>query len=464
MNSIDLARRYAEAGELDESFRIISKLMEDKPNQPGLLILGSYIQWKAKRLGMAYHLGKRAVELAPHDSAAWLNLGTACDDLWLTEESEDAYRMVLKVATNNAQKAMALSNLSALYINTGRFGKAEPLALEALKLNPNSPKAEANLGFALLGQRKWAGWKHYSRALGMQSRQKIKFGDEPDWDGTPGKVVALYGEQGVGDEISFASMIPDAVKDCKRVILETDEKLKGLFQRSFPMAKVYGTRKQKALDWAEEDQKLDASCAIGELGGFYRLSDASFTGEPYLEADPARKLMWKALFASKRKPCIGIAWTGGVQWTGLKYRTLQLEQLKGVMQSIDAHWVSLQYKDAGKEIEAFKKVNPGIDLVQYPFATLTPDYDDTAAMVAELDLVICIQTAVAHLAGGLGKDVWVLLPKNSQWRYSESGDKIPWYKSLRVFRQRSLNDWHGPLGDITHHLRKRFTDETRPAA
>jgi hypothetical protein len=457
MNSLDLARNLAEAGQLDESFRIISKLMEDNPNDSRLLVVASYVQWKAKRLGLAYHLGKRAVDIAPNYSAGWINLGTACDDLWLTDEAESAYRMVLRIDSADPQKAMALSNLAALYINTGRFGKAEPLALEALKLKPDSPKAEANLGFALLGQRKWTGWKHYSRALGMQSRLKVKFGEEPDWDGSPGKVVALYGEQGIGDEISFASMVPDAVKDCKRVIVETDPKLAGLFRRSFSEAKVYGTRKQKqGLNWDEEDRQIDASCAIGELGGFYRLSDESFTGEPYLKADPARRLMWRALFDSKKKPCIGVAWTGGVQWTGQKFRTLSLEQLASVLGSHDAHYVSLQYKDASAEIEAFRKSHPGIDIVQYPFATLTPDYDDTAAMVAELDMVICIQTAVAHLCGGLGKECWVLLPKHSQWRYGESGDTIPWYKSVRVFRQRSLNDWHGPLGEVTGMLRKKY--------
>lgn len=450
------AQTLAEAGELDESFHLINKMLEEEPNNYRLLITGSYIMWKCKRLPVAYHLGKRAVDIAPHDAAAWINYGTACDDLWLTEESEQAYKMVLRLDAEPRQKAMAYSNLAALYVNTGRFKQAEPMAREALKLNPQSVKGEANLGFAMLGQRKWEGWKHYSRSLGMPSRGKVKFGNEPDWDGSKDKVVALYGEQGVGDEISFASMVPDAIRDCRKVVIETEAKLAGLFQRSFPKAKVYGTRRQKeGLDWSVEDQKLDASCAIGELGQFYRTSDDSFTGEPYLVADPIRRVMWRHLFEAKKKPCIGIAWTGGMPWTAQKYRTLTLDQLS-FLKDLDAHFVSLQYKDAEKEIAAYKSQNPGVDLVQYPFATLTNDYDDTAAMVAELDLVIAVQTAAIHLAGGLGKEAWVLLPKTSQWRYAESGETIPWYKSVRVFRQRSLNDWHGPIGEVTGRLRRRF--------
>jgi hypothetical protein len=456
MSKLELARQLAEAGELDDSFAILSKLLEETPNNSSLLILASYIQWKAKRLPMAYHLAKRATDLSPAEPAAWINLGTACDELWLVEEAEQAYRMVLRLGATPAQKSMAYANLSALFINTGRFSEAEPMAKEALKLNPTSPKAEANLGFAMLGQRNWNGWKHYSRALGLTNRIKVKFGDEPDWDGSKDKVVALYGEQGVGDEISFASMVPDAIKDCKKVVLETEPKLKGLFQRSFPKAKVYGTRRQKeGLAWDEEDRKMDASCALGELGGFYRTTDESFTGEPYLVADPERRLMWRALFDSKKKPVIGIAWTGGVPWTAQKYRTLTLDQLT-FLKSIDAHWVCLQYKDASAEIAAYKAKNPEVDLVQYPFATLTPDYDDTAALVAEVDMVVSVQTAVCHLAGALGKDCFVLLPKTSQWRYGETGDRMPWYRSVSVFRQRSLNDWHGPIGEVTGRLRKRY--------
>jgi hypothetical protein len=142
--------------------------------------------------------------------------------------------------------------------------------------------------------------------------------------------------------------------------------------------------------------------------------------------------------------------------TGRKFRTLALEQLKSLLTSQEAHWVSLQYKDASREIKDFRRANPSIDIVQYPGGTLTHDYDDTAALVAELDLVICIQTAVAHLAGGLGKECWVLLPKNSQWRYGQSGDTMPFYKSLRVFRQRALQDWHGPMGEIMGRLTKRY--------
>lgn len=452
------AKQYCEQGRLEDAWIIAEELLEKEPNKANPVILASFVCWKMKRLPVAYHLGIRATQIAPHEATAWINLGIASHEMWLIDEAESAYKTAFRIAKDDSERGMARMNLSALYIDTGRWQEAEKYGKEALKYSPKSEKAKANIGFGLLGQGKWEGWDYYSHSLGLESRLKMKFMEEPDWEGEKGKTVAFYGEQGLGDELSFASMLPEAIKDCKKTIIDCDRKLEGLFRRSFPQAKVYGTRKAKENDgvkWDEEDWKLDASCAFGELGKFYRKTDESFTGEPYLLSDPVRRVMWRKLFDSMKKPVIGIAWSGGIKQTGQKFRTLDMEQLKPLLQSVDAHWVSLQYKDASSEIKAFKKSNPSIDIVQYPWATLTQDYDDTAALVSELDLVISMQTAVCHLAGSLGKECWVLLPKNSQWRYGDTGEKMIWYKSLTVFRQRSLQDWMGPMGEIIGRLRRK---------
>jgi len=450
------ARQMAEGDNPDEAARICYGLLEDHPNDVNAIVILAYTFWKAKRSGAAYQLAMRATQLAPANAVAWINLGLACDELWLIEEAEDAYRMAARLSSDPSHRAMALSNMGALAINTGRFVEAEKHCREALKDNPESIKAKANLGFAQLGQRNWEGWVLYSQSLGFASRRKWKFLNEPDWDGTPGKTVAIYGEQGLGDEISFASMIPAAVKDCAKLVVECDKRLTGLFTRSFPEAKVYGTREQKVINWDKIDRQLDASCAMGELGLFYRKRDEDFDGKPYLVADPDRRMMWRTLFDSKKKPCIGIAWTGGMPWTAKRFRTLNLEMLRPVLEAVEAHWVSLQYEDAGPQIERFRDEHPEIDIAQYAFATLSKDYDDTAAMVAELDMVICVQTAVAHLAGGLGKECHVLLPRTSQWRYGEKGDTMPWYASLRVIRQRELGKWEPAIGEVVGMLRRRY--------
>lgn len=458
MNALDKARGLCESGHLDDAWEICESILAENPNHAPSLILGSYIAWKANKFVIGYTFGKRAVDAAPHEALGWLNLGINANGLWRMEEAEGALKTAIRLAQNKELAGMANMNLAGLCIDFGRFVEAEKYAREALKYSPHSPKAKANLGFGLLGQHKWEGWDYYSYSLGLASREKMKFGEEPDWDGAKGKIVALYGEQGVGDEINFSSMIPDAIKDCEKVIFSCDKKLEGLFKRSFPKAKVYGTRKAKAGDavWDEEDRVIDASLALGELGPIYRRTPESFTGEPFLVADPERRKMWRVLFDGKKKPVIGIAWTGGIENTGRKFRMMNLEMLYPMLKSVDAHWVSLQYKDASKEIAEFKKSHKEIDIVQYGFGTLTPDYDDTAALVAECDLVICVQTAVACLAGALGKECLVMMTKNGQWTYGSSGDTMPFYKSLRVFWQSKLMDWSSPVGEITGLLRKRY--------
>ena len=454
---LDSARGLVESGHLDDAWEICESILAENPNHGASLILASYIGWKAHKYVIGYSFGKRAVDCAPHEALAWLNLALNANSLWREEEAEGALKTASRLAPNKEIRSVVYMNHAGLCIDFGRFKEAEEYARLALKENPSSPKAKANLGFGLLGQHKWHGWDYYSYSLGLQYREKIKFAEEPDWDGAPGQVVAFYGEQGVGDEISFASMLPDAAKDCKKVILSCDKKLEGLFRRSFPQIKVYGTRKAKegAMPWAPEDRQIDASLALGELGQFYRNNDGAFTGEPFLTPDPERRLMWRAVFDRKTKPVIGIAWTGGIENTGRKFRTLTLKMLAPLLKSIDAHWVSLQYKDASEEIRGFKAEHPEVDIVQYPHATLTPDYDDTAALVAELDTVVSVDTSMVYLCGAIGKECWVMLHKLSNWRYGESGETFPWAKSVRLYRQKKLGEWERPIGQIIEALKAR---------
>ena len=132
-----------------------------------------------------------------------------------------------------------------------------------------------------------------------------------------------------------------------------------------------------------------------------------------------------------------------------------------MLSSIDAHWVSLEYKSAAKAIGEFKARHPEIDIHEYPHATLTRDYDDTAALVASLDMVFCVQTAVAHLGGALGVPTWVCVPPTSQWRYGSKGEAVPWYKSVRVLRQVNKT-WD--FKAIGRQIADRFTPALKNAA
>lgn len=440
MNPYQAAADLGEQGKLEAGWKIINKMLIDDPLDVRALVTGSYIMRRLGALPQAYHLARSATQVWPKDSAAWTNLGHAASEMWLVDESERCYKTALACCNGNKSHEKTLwLNLSALYLDNGRFEESEALTRKILKVDPAHANALANLGFCQLALRNWDGWKGYRNTIGSDWRPKVQYKDEPEWDGSPGKVIALYGDQGLGDEISFASMIPDALAVSSKVIIDCDSRLEGLFRRSFPKARVYGTRTAKDAKWDKADWHIDASLPLGQIGEYFRTTDESFPGTPYLIACPDRMRMWKALFSQKAKPVIGIAWTGGVPKTNSRNRRIALDDLLPIF-GLDAHFVSLQYKDSADEIAAFSKKHR-VDLKQYAYGTLTKDYDDTAALIASLGYVVCIQTAVAHTAGALGVPVTVLVPEATQWRYGKSQDSIPWYESLRVVRQQKTGSW-----------------------
>jgi len=437
------AKELSEHGKTDLAWKLMERLLTENPADVRALIMGSWLANKLGKFVEAYLYAKVATDLAPKDASAWTNLGHAASKLWLVEEAERDYHRALQLSQTQHDFTVLWVNLGALYIDTGRFDKALTYVRKVLDVEPTHKNALTNLGFCQLALRDWKGWKGYHGTVGTDWRKKVVYKGEPEWDGTPGKVVALYADQGLGDEISFASMVPDAAQICRKLILDCDGRLAGLFARSFPGVKVYGTRVREEK-WAKEDRDIEASLPLGQIGEFFRTTDDSFPGTPYLVPCPHRVKQWKALFAEKRKPVIGIAWTGGVPKNNARNRRIALTDLLPVFE-LDAHFVSLQYKDAQKEIDALHLEHPDVDLVQYPWATLTDDYDDTAALIAACDYVLCIQTAVAHTAGGLGVPVTVLLPTATTWRYGLKHETIPWYHSLKIIRQQKTGYWSAEI-------------------
>ena len=441
---------------LDEAYIIAKRYLSENPEDTLFLVIMTAVMLNAHKPEIGYYLAEKCCQLAPKEPGTWLNYGMACNDLWFERKAERYYKKGLKFARTPEQESMFHVNIASVMIDTGRFDEAEPHCKKAVEINPDSIKGLANLGFCQLAQRNWKeGWANYRKCIGSEWRPVFKYGNEPLWEGQKGGTLVLYQEQGLGDIISFASMIPDAVKDNK-IILDVEPRLKNLMQRSFPDVKVYGTYRQKTARWDVEDQSPDYSLPMGQIGEYYRQKDSDFDGKPYLVADPDRVLQWKALFETKKKPVIGIAWRGGIPKTGSKFRQWNLEQLLPILESVDAHWVSLQYKDAEKEIEAFKKHHPHIDIVQYPHGTLTNDYDDTVAMIAAMDMVVTMQTAVVHVAGALGVPAWVHVPQNSQWRYGSEGEDFIWADSVKIIRQNKRGYWDDVIKDTAGKLNAHF--------
>ena len=447
------AKSLVQRGEPDEAMDIIDGVLRQNPNDVHAMIMATSILDKARRFPVAYQFAERAVRLAPQISATWTNFGRISEQLCRFEDTEKAYQMAVQLSKKSEALSLNMNNLAAYYVLTGQWELAKKLAKDCLAVDPDNRKAKGNLGVAQLATHEWKeGWINYGQILGTDHRKIIKYRakDEPEWDGTPGKTVVIYGEQGLGDELSFASMLPDAIRVCKKVIVDCDERLVGIFRRSFPQAKFYGTRWKREAAWDAEDMNPDYSIAVGQLGALFRNQDSDFTGDPYLVPDKERHQLWKRHFESKQVPVIGIAWSGGLEWTGERYRRWTLDQLQPLFDSVNAHWVSLQYKDADEEIKSFA----GAEINQYKMATLSKDYDDTAALVSACDLVICMQTSVGHLAAAMGIETWAFVNGICpQWRYG-TGDDVPWYSCMKVFRQERNGYW--PIEDAARVLKLRY--------
>lgn len=410
----------------DEAARQASQLLDKNPDDSLALFLLGTIYNKAERFGLAYSMFLRVVDVKPERAEGWNNVGMVLEGLHQSGKAREAFQEALK---RDPKCPNYPANIALTYLEQKDYKKALEWCERAFKLDPEHNGAKTTFGMASLALGDWAkGWPAFAYALGGKFRKEVVYGDEVRWDGSPDKTVVFYGEQGIGDEVMYASCLPDAIAACKEVVVECDPRLAGLFKRSFPGAAVYGTRRQTEVEWPN-DHKLDARCPVGQLPQYFRPSPQSCPGTPYLVADPERRIQWRALFDSwGKKPKIGLAWSGGSKHNNPEAREIGLEGFRELIETVDADWVSLQYKDPSKEIE-----ESGLPVRHYPRATLTADYDDTAGLVAELDLVIGPHTSVHHLAGALGVPSLILVPTKSIWIYAL--DHMPWYRGATLLRQ-----------------------------
>jgi len=427
--------------------QVANEVLSEDFNDPIALFLVGYCLLKTERFGLAYNVFRMCSALQPERSEPWNNAGMCHQETWNLDDAERCFRKSLQLEPNNVA---AMQNLALIYVNRCQPDEALKWIRRAEQSDQPSWEALDNKALALLMKRQWReGWACYKATAGRHKQRQLRTyrdPEEPMWEGQSGAVV-VYGTQGLGDEIGFASCIPDAIEKAQ-VIVDCDHRLEGLFKRSFPKARVYGTRFKDAEWTADVDYSIPVDC----LPSIFRNTDEAFPGTPYLVADPERRIQWRALFDTLRKPVIGVAWTGGINNTGKKKRSLTLEALEPIFRSCNATWVSLEYRNRDDEIQAFKD-KTGIQIHQWKRATQTDDYDDTAGLVAELDLVVSVTTAVVHLSGALGKDCFCLAPNKPRWFYGLEGE-LPWYRSIKMFRQAKDGVW--PVEDIAKILRLRF--------
>src|SRR5262249_47720454 len=278
-------------------------------------------------------------------------------------------------------------------------------------------------------------WDDYELRHLSEDRPQRRF-PQVRWGGESlaGKTLLVYAEQGLGDEIMFASCLPDALALAQHCVIDCHPKLEPIFRRSFPAATVHGGHQTEDASWLAHHPVPECQIPIGSLPRLLRTRLDNFPSHSgYLRSDPHRARAWRRqLDATGSQLKVGLSWRGGTQVSRGRLRSLTLEQLLPVLQVRGVQFVNLQYTDTARERSELEQRH-GLRIMHWQEAI--DDYDETAALIAALDLTLSVSTSVVDLVGALGRPAWVMTPFSPDWRYGHSGEGMVWYPSVRLFRQ-----------------------------
>ena len=392
---------------------------------------------------------RRAQGAGVGDKRLFNNLGLACRETGDFSSALGAFEHALKL---DPRYAVAWCNLGLVQQDLGNVEDALGSFSRALELDPSIEEARWYAAVVRLRERDYvAGWGAYEGRWQSRTAREVPF-RFPAWRGESlvGRHVLIYAEQGLGDQIMFASCVSHMVENAGRVTLECSRKLESLFRRSFPQVTVVGslTNDRRVPEWVQGLGHVDYQVAIGSLPGHFRRNAEQFpVHSGYLRADPERVEYWRErLRLAGTGPWIGLSWQGGAPGTRRRLRSLPLEALLPLIQAIPANFVSLQYTPCSEEIDMFRREH---GVLLHHWSEAIEDYDETAALVSALDLVVSVCTSVIHLAGALGRPTKVLVPFSAEWRYGRCGRQMPWYPSVELFRQPAPGAWEPVLREAT---------------
>lgn len=441
------ALRHHQAGRLDEAERIYRQILTLDPHHADSLHLLGMVAHQNGDHEAAASLIRQAIAANGNAASYHSNLGNVLQAQGKLAEAGASYQCALLLKPDLAETHLNLGNI---FRAQGDVDSALACYRRALALNPELAEAAVAESRALLLKGNFAaGWRNFERR--WQSREfdtPRRTYAQPRWNGQPlasGRVL-IWGEQGIGDEIMFAGLIPDALRTGARCVLDCDPRLKPLFARSFPAAEVVS-----GFDPADRSaEDIAAQIPSGSLPGLFRTAPEAFakTTSPYLFADPAAKANLRDRYRNGRK-LVGLAWHTRNKQSGAT-RSIGLPTLAPLFETHGIRWVSLQYGDHDALQSQAASANAPI-MIDREIDQLT-NIDDFAAQIAAMDLVITIDNSTAHLAGALGVPTWVLLPFAPDWRWLQDREDSPWYPVMRMFRQSKPADWPSVVDRVARVL------------
>jgi len=435
---------------------------------------------------------RETVYLAPKNWEAYLNWGRALTDLGKSDAALDVYRQAVELQPNNPlvlnnlglallgedsletsieylQRAIqaapkfveAHCNLGLVYRRAGRLEEAERVLVRALELDPKSEKGLATLGTIRFMQGELAeAWDFRCRRF-----ERPGFGGRyaawPLWRGEDlaGKVLLVWGDQGVGDEILFASMLPDLAASGGRVLFHCDDRMVPVYGRSLPAVTAVS---RNADPEAAAGSPIDFQIPLEGLGAFFRATIDSIPGKPsIITADPDLTRKKRAAYRGDDDvTLVGVSWLSTNRELG-KDKAIDLARFSALPLGPGVRLIDLQYGDTTEQRAAFERETGHAILHDDDFDQLQ-DLESFAAQVAAMDAVVSVSSTTAHFAGGLGVPAFVMLNTAPLHYWFLDREDSPWYPSLRLFRQRQRGQWDDVLAAVGEALQSAIDDTGSP--
>jgi Flp pilus assembly protein TadD len=433
-------------GDLAEAERCFREAIRAAPEQSEAHLNLGVILESRRQFDEAERCYRRAVELRPDDASAHNNLGTLFLSQRRWNEAGAAFRAALAADPHAARPHC---NLGVIALGMGQFSEARSHFTRSLTLDPELVQSHYNLGMLLVAHGEFdEGWRHYawySRCGAVAGRTF----DQPVWDGSPlaGRTILVHGDHGLGDTIHFIRYLGEIRRrGAGHVLLDPQPRLRPL---------LAGSGFGEYLTPEKSLPPFDVHITLLGLPGALAIDKLPLgEGVPYLRARDELVEQWRAPVARIEGFRVGIAWHGSRKLAGPDWRSIPLAAFKPLADVPGVRLVSLQQGDSRPETVASAEqlrvvdLGAGVDSESGAFM-------DTAAIIRHLDLVITCDTALAHVAGALGAPVWVALPAAPDWRWLLNRADSPWYPSMRLFRQDTLDDWSAPFARMAAELTLR---------
>lgn len=438
------AHSAAKAKRLGEAGGICRDILGLRPDNPNAMALLGIIHAQLGELETAIRLLEMAVAGQPSVAAWHANL---CNLYRLTNQIDKALisgREAIRLDPGNAD---SLVTLSLVFADIDDHVSAIAALLRALGLNDQHADAHLALAQILLSQGDFdAGWVEYEwRNQTEAGRGQLPRITSAPWNGMhiPGGKILLIGDQGYGDTIQFSRFVPLVAQRCEEVILGCSAEMTPLLARLPGVSEIFHR-------WNEIPGHA-AYCRLSSLGLILRANlDSLPQSVPYLRTDPDKVKAWRDRLRARARagvPCVGLAWSGRPTHPNDRRRSLSLKRMTRIIAAAPLSFVCLQKPIPPADTDYLMTLPELIDL-----STEVRTFDDTAALIENLDLVISVDTAIGHLAGALGKQTWIMLPKASDWRWLLNRPDSPWYPTVRLFRQPAPGAWEQVIEEVAAAL------------